>query len=48
MDNKQISKLLKEKDKRDKLKSYKDDFAKFAEEQIQIITKDASQGFVTT
>lgn len=46
MDKKEISKLLKEKDKRNKLKDYKGDFARFAEEQIQIITKDASQGFV--
>lgn len=42
----QAIRLLKEKDKRDKLKDYSTDFAKFAEEQIQIVTKDASKGFV--
>ena len=46
MDNKQLTKLVKEKQKRDKLKDYSSDFSLFAEEQIQVITKDASQGFV--
>lgn len=46
MDKKQIQLLLKEKEKRDNLKRYSTDFAAFAEEQIKIITKDASQGFV--
>ena len=46
MDKQEITKLLLEKKKRLRLKEYKEDFAKFAEEQIQIITKDASQGFV--
>ena len=46
MDRKQAILLLKEKEKRDKLKDYSDNFASFAEEQIKIITKDASQGFV--
>ena len=43
---KELMKLIRERDKRDLLKSYENDFAKFAEEQIKIITKDASQGFV--
>lgn len=42
----QIKKLLLEKQKRDKIRSYENDFVGFAEEQIKIITKDASQGFV--
>ena len=42
----ELIKLVKEKEKRSLLKDYEDDFAKFAEEQIKIITKDASQGFV--
>ena len=46
MDKKELMVLLKEKEKREKLKGYSDDFASFAEEQIKIITKDASQGFV--
>ena len=46
MDKQQLTKLLKEKQKRGKLNEYKSDFASFAEEQIKIITKDASQGFV--
>ena len=47
MDNKQEKlKLLRELEKRRALKDYEGDFAKFAEEQIKIITKDASQGFV--
>ena len=46
MDKQQLTKLLKEKQKRGKLNSYQSDFASFAEEQIKIITKDASQGFV--
>ena len=43
---KELLKLLKEKQKRSKLVKYKDDFKLFAEEQIKIITKDASTGFV--
>ena len=39
-------KLLAEKEKRVKLKEYANDFELFAKEQIQIITKDASKGFV--
>ena len=46
MDKKQLMLLLKEKEKRDKLKGYQDDFTAFAQEQIRIITKDASQGFI--
>jgi len=47
MKNKQqLIKLVKEKEKRVLLDKYENDFAAFAEEQIQIITKDASQGFV--
>ena len=47
MDKKELQKLLIEKDKRAKLKSYSNDFAKFSEEQIKIITKDATEGFVS-
>ena len=47
MDNKEeLLKLILEKEKREKLKAYSTDFALFAEEQVKIITKDASQGFV--
>ena len=46
MDKQRISKILKEKQKRGDLNKYKNDFSKFAEEQIKIITKDATQGFV--
>ena len=46
MDKKQKLLLLEELNKRKALQSYREDFAQFAEEQIKIITKDASQGFV--
>ena len=46
MNRKELVKLVKEKEKRELLKEYQEDFAKFAEEQIQIVTKDATQGFV--
>ena len=46
MDTKQKRLLLAELEKRKALQSYRGDFSKFAEEQIKIITKDASQGFV--
>lgn len=46
MDKKDLIKLVKEKEKRDKLKTYNTDFTIFATEQIRIITKDASQGFI--
>ena len=43
MDRTEIQKLLKEKDKRDKLKRYDKSFSEFAQEQIKIITKDATK-----
>lgn len=43
---KELQMLLKEAEKRKDLKRYKEDFTAFAEEQIRIITKDASQGFI--
>ena len=46
MEKKELIKLIKEKEKRNKLKSYDSDFTSFAREQIKIITKDASVGFV--
>lgn len=46
MDKQEIQKLLQEKEKRVKLDKYRDDFASFAQEQIKIVTKDATQGFV--
>ena len=46
MDKQEIMKLLKEKEKRNRLKLYKEDFALFAQEQVKIITKDANQGFI--
>lgn len=38
--------LIKEKERRNLLKAYSQDFTGFAEEQIRIITKDTSKGFV--
>lgn len=38
--------LLKEKKRRKKQLSYKEDFAGFATDHVKIITKDATQGFV--
>ena len=46
MNKKELSILLKEKERRQLLREYQEDFSKFAEEQIQIVTKDATQGFV--
>tara|TARA_R110001632_G_scaffold12321_3_gene42998 strand:- start:2337 stop:3989 length:1653 start_codon:yes stop_codon:yes gene_type:complete len=46
MKNKEIMSLLKEKEKRIKLKGYENNFTSFASEQIKIITKDTSKGFV--
>ena len=46
MDNKRKLELAKELFKRKKQKQYKSDFELFAKEQIRIITKNASQGFV--
>jgi len=46
MNNKRKLELAKELQKRKQLQAYKDDFALFSEQQIRIITKNASQGFV--
>jgi len=46
MNNKRKLELLKEAKRREKLGAYKKDFALFSKEQIRIITKNASQGFV--
>ena len=46
MNNKRKLELAKELQKRKQLQAYKDDFALFSKEQIRIITKNASQGFV--
>ena len=47
MDNKQeLLKLIAEKERRDKLKHYNSFFKDFSNDQIQIITKDANQGFI--
>ena len=46
MKNKRTLELLKEKAKREALKVYEKDFEKFAEDNIRIITKDSSKGFV--
>ena len=46
MDKKELISILKEKEKRSKLKGYQEDFSLFAEEQVKIITKDATEGFV--
>jgi hypothetical protein len=46
MDNKRKLELAKELFKRKKKEEYKNDFELFAKEQIRIITKNASQGFV--
>ena len=46
MDKTQLLKLVKEKEKRNRLSSYSTDFGLFAQEQIKIITKDARDGFV--
>ena len=41
-----VQQLLAEKQKRNTLSKYEEDFALFAEEQIKIVTKDARDGFV--
>ena len=46
MDNKRKLELVREAKKREKLGAYKDDFELFSKEEIRIITKNASQGFV--
>ena len=38
--------LLRELKKREKLATYKSDFATFATEQIKILPKDSSKGFI--
>ena len=45
-DKRELLRLLEEKERRNNIKAYEKDFAAFAQDQIQIITKDASQGFV--
>ena len=42
----ELMELLREKERRVKLKEYEEDFSSFAIDQIQIITKDAQQGFI--
>ena len=44
--NKRVLELSKELHKRKKLNEYKSDFELFANEQLRIITKNASKGFV--
>ena len=46
MDNLRKLELAKELHRRKKLKEYEDDFALFASEQVRILTKDVSKGFV--
>ena len=46
VDKKELLRLLEEKDKREILSEYKRDFPRFAAEQVKIITKDASTGFI--
>jgi len=46
MDKRQKLKLLREKARRDKLKSQEENFELFAKDEIKIITKDPSKGFV--
>src|SRR6056300_1284709 len=46
MDNKRKLELVREAKKREKLGAYKNDFEFFSKEEIRIITKNASQGFV--
>ncbi len=45
--NLQRLEILREIKRREKLKEYKEDFAKFATEQIRILPKDSSKGFIT-
>ena len=42
MNKKELGKLLKEKQRRSRIKDYEHDFTRFAEEQIQIVTKDVA------
>jgi hypothetical protein len=46
MKNKRTLELLREKAKREALKDYEKNFEKFCEDNIQILTKDSSKGFV--
>ena len=43
---KELLRLLEEKNKRNKLKEYENNFTSFANENIKIITKDARKGFI--
>ena len=43
---KELLRLLEEKNKRNKLKEYEDNFTSFASDNIKIITKDARRGFI--
>ena len=47
MKNKRTLELLKEKAKREAFKVYETDFEKFCADNIKILTKDSSQGFVS-
>ena len=44
--NKELLRLLEEKNKRNKLKDYENNFTSFASDNIKIITKDARRGFI--
>lgn len=44
MNKKELGKLLKEKQRRSRIKDYEHNFTRFAEEQIQIVTKDVARG----
>lgn len=46
MKNKRTLELLREKAKRESLKEYEEDFEKFCNDNIRIITKETSKGFV--
>jgi len=46
LSNKEKLELLKEKKRRDKQEYYKENFEDFAKDNIKIITKDSSKGFV--
>jgi len=46
MDNRRKLELLREKARRDKLKLHEGDFEAFARDEIKIITKDPSKGFI--
>ena len=42
----ELQRLIREKEKRLRLKQYSEDFSAFAKEQIKIITKDTTEGFI--